>query len=226
MARGKQYRAVKEKISAEAADRSAAVALLKEHVKGKFDHTVEVHIHLGVDPTKSDQMVRTTVQLPSGSPTQKRIAVFAADAAQQAAAKAAGAAVVGGEELVAKVTKDGSLDADIVVATPAMMPKIAKVARILGPKGLMPNPKTGTVVPDPAAAVKELSAGKVTVKMDQLGNIHEAVGKLSWDADKVVANIDALLEAVKGARPSTMKGPLIKSVTVKSTMSPGVRVSA
>lgn len=222
--RDKVYKAMKEKVPAEAVDLGSAVTLLKEHARKSFDETVEIHLNLGVDYGKSDQTVRATVQFPGGAPKQKKIAVFA-EAALHAKATEAGATLVGGEELIDEVVKTGKLDADVVIATPSMMPKIAKAARILGPQGLMPNPKTGTVTPDPAAAIKELAGGKVTFKMDALGNIHEAVGKASWESDKIVQNVEALIEAVKSARPTTMKGQLIKSCSIKTTMSPAVRIT-
>lgn len=222
---GKVYRAVKEKVPTEVVTVNQAVEFLKENARKNFDETVELHIHLGVDPQQSDQTVRTVLQLPAGPAKQQRIAVFA-EAEQHAAVKEAGAALVGGEELIEQVKKSGSLQADVVVATPAMMPKIATVARILGPQGLMPNPKTGTVTPDPAKVVRELQGGKLTVKMDQLGNIHEAVAKISWEAERIVENIEAVIEAIKAARPATMKGQLIRSCTIATTMSPGIKVSA
>jgi large subunit ribosomal protein L1 len=221
---GKIYKATKEKAPTTLVDLATAVAFLKEQARKNFDETVELHINLGVDPQKSDQMVRASVQLPSGPAKQQRVAVFA-EAPEQAKAKEAGATIVGGEELIENVAKAGSLDADIVIATPAFMPKIAKVARILGPQGLMPNPKTGTVTPDPAAVVRELQGGKLSFKMDQLGNIHLSVGKISWDAEKIQANIQALVDVVKAARPKTMKGQLIRSCTIATTMSPGIKVA-
>lgn len=224
--RGKNYKGIKEKAPADAVDVAAAVAFLKESVTGKFDQTIELHVNLGVDHTKSDQMVRATVILPSGTAKSKKIAVLANEPKEQEQARAAGATIVGGDNLIKEIESSGKLDADVVVATPAMMPKISKVARILGPQGLMPNPKTGTVNADPAAVVRELAAGKVTFKMDALGNIHEAVGKISWEAERIVANIEAVITALKGARPTTMKGQLIKSVTLKATMSPAIRIAA
>lgn len=224
--RGKNYKGIKEKAPAEAVDVAAAVTFLKENVTGKFDQTIELHVKLGVDHTKSDQMLRATVTLPSGTAKQKKIAVLADEPKEQEQAREAGATIVGGDNLIKEIESTGKLDADIVVATPAMMPKISKVARVLGPQGLMPNPKTGTVSADPAAVVRELAAGKVTFKMDALGNIHETVGKVSWDAAKTVANVVALMTAIRSARPTTMKGQLIKSVTLKATMSPAVRVAA
>jgi large subunit ribosomal protein L1 len=223
--RGKLYKAVKEKTPQQVVDLETAVAFLKEHARSTFDETVEIHVLLGVQPQKSDQMVRGSVVLPHGTPKKKRIAVFTDDTALQKAAKDAGAKIVGGDDLIADVQSNGALEADVTVATPNMMPKIARIAKILGPKGLMPNPKTGTVTPDVAKAVQELAGGKVAFKMDQLGNIHEAVGKVSWDAKKIQENTAALLEAVRASRPATQKGEFIRSVTVKSTMSPAVRIA-
>jgi large subunit ribosomal protein L1 len=222
---GKNYNKVKEQVPAEAVGLDAAVDFLKNNVTGKFDQTVEVHIRLGVDPAKNDQMVRGSVQLPSGTPKQKKVAVFTADTSKQTAAKAAGATIVGGDELIAKILEDGSLDADVAVATPDMMAKIAKVARILGPKGLMPNPKTGTVAQDPEKVVAELAGGKVSFKMDSLGNIHEGIGKMSWDKEKIVANVEALVAAVRAARPATQKGVFVQGVYLKATMSPAIQLS-
>ena len=221
---GKKYRQLKEKMSTQIVDLASAVALLKQNPSAKFDETVEVHINLGVDHEKSDQMVRGSLTLPSGSPRQKKIAVFTTDAAQQKAATEAGAAIVGGKELVEEIAAKGNLDADVTVAQPNMMPEIAKVAKILGPKGLMPNPKTGTVTPDPASVVKELLAGKVAFKMDQLGNIHEAVAKLSWPEEKISANIKAVIEAVATTRPATARGQFLRKIVVKSTMSPAIQI--
>lgn len=220
----KVYKKIKEKVPKEAVDIQTAVTFLKENARTSFDETIELHVHLGIDVSKSEQMVRGQVVLPSGSAKAKRIAVFTADSAQKKAAQEAGATLVGGEELVTAIAEKGMLEADVAVATPDMMIKIAKVARILGPQGLMPNPKTGTVTPEPAKAVKELMGGKVSFKMDQLGNIHEAVGKASWEAEKIAANVTTLIEAVKQSRPAGMKGQLIKTVTLASTMSPGIRV--
>lgn len=224
--RSKAYRAVKEKISAEAVDIEAAVAFLKENVRKSFDETVEVHVRLGVDPKKSDQMVRGTVDLPAGPPKQQRVVVFTADAKQQKEALSAGALKAGGEKLVDTIIKENKLTADVTIATPAMMPKVAKAAKILGPKGLMPNPKTGTVSDDPVAVVQQLFGGKVSFKMDQQGNVHTSVAKVSWKPDKIVENIQVFLSVLKSTRPAAAKGEFLKSVTVKTTMGPGIRVSA
>lgn len=223
--RGKTYRAVKEKAPVEVVDLSTGVTFVKENARAKFDETIELHIRLGVDASKSDQMVRGSVTLPNGAAKQIKIAVITDDTAKQKEAKEAGATIVGGEDLIADITAKGDLDADVTIASPNMMPKIARVAKVLGPKGLMPNPKTGTVTPDVVSAVKELSAGKISFKMDSLGNIHESVGKVSWDIEKIVDNIEAVLDAVKAAKPSAQKGEFLKSIVVSSTMGPGIRVS-
>lgn len=222
---GKTYKSIKQKAPQQAVSVREAVDFLKTHAAAKFDETIELHVRLGVDTAKTDQTVRGNLQLPAGSVSRKRIAVFTSDPAKQKLAKDAGADIVGGEELVEQVAKDSTLDVQVAVATPEMMPKLAKVARILGPKGLMPNPKIGTVTPDVVQAIKDLSGGKISFKMDKLGNIHETVGKISWEVDKTVANIEALIEAIQAARPASARGQLIKTATVSSTMGPGVRVA-
>lgn len=225
MGRSRAYQAVKEKAPQEVVSVTEAVEFIKANPAAKFDETVELHVRLGIDPTKSDQMVRGSVVLPHGTPKQKKVVVFTDDKDKQSAAKAAGASEVGGQELIDRIAADGGLDADVTVASPDMMPKVAKIAKILGPKGLMPNPKTGTVTPDVEAAVKDLAAGKVAFKMDQLGNVHEGVAKVSWDTEKTAENIHALLEAITAARPAAQKGEYIAQVFVASTMGPSVRIS-
>ena len=222
---GKFLKQVKTKAPAEAVDLITAAQFLKDNARKTFLETIELHVHLGVNASKSDQMVRGSVVLPGGAPKQKRIAVITNDAKVAAAAKEAGAAIVGGDDLIEQIAKENKLDTDVTIATPDMMPKIAKVARILGPQGLMPNPKTGTVTPDPASAIQELAGGKLSFKMDQQGNIHEAVGKADWETDKIVANAQALIDAIRQNRPATAKGELIKRVTLSSSMGPGIKVS-
>lgn len=221
---GKNYKAAQEKMGNEPLVIGAAVALLKEHVKGKFDQTVEIHMNLGVDVSKSDQSVRGSVVLPHGTPKPKRVVVLTNDSAKRKEASEAGAVQVGSDDIIDAILKTGDIDADVIVATPDMMPKIAKAAKTLGPKGLMPNPKTGTVTPDVAAAVRELMGGKVSFKMDQTGNIHEAVGKVSWEASQIAENAQAVVAAVRSARPSSQKGEFIRKVVLKSTMSPAIRI--
>lgn len=223
--RSKAYKAVKEKTSETAIDIASAVAFLKEHTRKSFDETVEIHMALGVDASKQEQAVRGSVVLPSGTPTQKRVMVVASDTAKQEAAKKAGAVTVGGEELIALMEKNGISDIDVVIATPDMMVKLAKIAKILGPKGLMPNPKTGTVTQDVVGAVKELAAGKVVFKMDQQGNMHGAIAKASWPAEKTTANIAAFIEAVRAVRPPTQRGEFMRKIVLKTSMSPAVRVT-
>lgn len=221
---GKKYNGIKAKVPPQAIGVAEAITFLKDNAVRNFDEAVELHMRLGVDTSKSDQIVRGNLQLPSGAPSTKKIAVFTSDKVKQKEAKEAGAHIVGGEELVDTVAADGAIDAEAAIATPEMMPKLAKVARILGPKGLMPNPKIGTVTPDVTQAIKDLSGGKISFKADQLGNIHEAVGRISWDAEKTIANIEAMVEAVRAARPASAKGVFIKSITVCSTMSPGIHI--
>jgi len=198
-----RYNTIKEKISADPVSLAEAVDFLKKHSQTKFDETIEVHINLGIDPQKSDQMVRGQVTLPHGTPKQKKIVILT-------------------EEIINKIIADKNLDADIALATPALMPKVAKVAKILGPKGLMPNPKTGTVTADPDKTVKELSAGKISFKMDQLGNIHEPIAKVSWSTEKIIANAEELIKAVKSSRPATSRGQFLKKIVLTSTMSPAL----
>lgn len=203
-----------------------AVGFVKENAKAKFDETIELHFHLGVDPKQSDQNVRGTVSLPHGAPSSIRVAVFTDNIELQESAKDAGADIVGGKELVDEVAAKKALPADVAVTTPAMMKELAKIAKVLGPKGLMPNPKTGTIGPDPAVLVKSLKGGKVSFKMDESGNIHVGIAKASWDAEKITENAKAVLDAVRQAKPATSKGIYILSGTITSTMGVGVAVQA
>lgn len=220
----KRFQALVKEKPAESLSIPEAAAFVKSHATARFDETVELHVRLGVEPARSDQVVRGTVQFPHGTPSSVRVAVFTSDAKLQKAAKESGAEIVGGEELVERVQATGSLDADIAIATPDLMSALAKVARVLGPKGLMPNPKTGTIGPDPAQIVRELKGGKVAFKMDESGIIHLAVGKASWEAAKLVGNVRAALDALRAARPAAAKREFLRSVTLTSTMSPGVPV--
>jgi large subunit ribosomal protein L1 len=188
----------------------------------KFDETVEVAVRLGLDTKKSDQTIRGTVTMPSGTGKTVRVAVFAAgDAAKQA--REAGADVVGADDLAAEVEK-GNLNFDIAIATPDMMPLVGKLGRALGPRGLMPNPKTGTVTTDVARAVSEFKGGKVEYRTDRYGNVHVPVGKASFTADALVANVRAVLDELQRAKPAAAKGRYVKRITVSSTMGPGVKV--
>ena len=218
---GKKYRSAAEKIEAgRKYDLETAVAKVKEISFAKFDETVELTIWLGVDPRKADQLVRGTLVLPHGLGKSKTVLVIAqGDKIREA--EEAGADIVGGEDLVNRI-KGGWTDFDAVIATPDMMRLVGGLGKILGPRGLMPNPKTGTVTPDVTTAVRETKAGKVEYRVDKTGVIHVGVGKVSFEADKLRDNAKALLEAVVKAKPATAKGKYVKKVNLASTMSPGV----
>jgi large subunit ribosomal protein L1 len=204
-----------------------AIAELKKGKRAKFDETVEVHINLGIDVTQSDQMVRGAIPLPHGIGKSVRVAVFA-QGDNAAKAKAAGADVVGAADLVEKITKESFLDFDVAIATQDMMGVVSRLGKVLGPRGLMPTPKAGTVVPatgDIAAAVTEFKAGKVEYRSDKTGQIHAGVGKMSFDDDKLAANISVFVEAIRAAKPSGVKGNFINGVVLSATMSPGIPVS-
>jgi large subunit ribosomal protein L1 len=200
-----------------------AVTLAQKIHPAKFDETVEVTMVLGVDPRKADQLVRGTLVLPHGLGKSKRVAVIAASPDKQREAQEAGADEVGGDDLVDKI-KGGYLDFDALIATPDMMRSVGALGKILGPRGLMPNPKTGTVTPDVTNAVKETKAGKVEYRVDKTGVIHVPVGKVSFTADKITANAKALIDAVIKAKPATAKGKYVKKVNVATTMGPGILV--
>ena len=199
-----------------------AVELLKALPKAKFDETLELAFKLGVDPKQSDQMVRGTVALPHGSGKKVRVVVFAKGPAAQSA-KDAGADTVGFEDLVKKC-QEGWTDFDVAIATPEAMQEVRKLGKVLGPKGLMPNPKTGTVTDDTAKAVKEVKAGRVEFKMDKAANLHVSFGKLSFGGPAIEENAKAVINAVVHAKPATAKGQFIESCTLSSTMSPGIRI--
>ena len=220
---GKRYFNALKKAPKKEVTLEEAVKFVKDNAGAKFDETVDVYFHLGKELTKGDTAVRGTVKLPNGSGKTVRVAVFAGgDAAE--AAKAAGADFVGMADLIEKVTKEGWCDFDVAIATVEAMKEVRKCARILGPRGLMPNPKTGTVTDDTATAVKEAKGGKVDFRMDRTGNMAVVAGKRSFDADKLVGNIKAIIAAVQAAKPATVKGTFIKSMTVASTMGVGVPI--
>lgn len=201
---------------------SEALELVKRLAPAKFDETIELAVRLGVDPRKADQMVRGTVALPTGTGKDVRVAVFAAgDAA--ASAREAGADVVGTDDLAAQV-EAGKLDFDVAIATPDLMPLVGRLGRVLGPRGLMPNPKTGTVTPDVGRAVTEFKGGKVEYRTDRYGNIHVPVGRASFSAENLETNFRAVLEELQRAKPASSKGRYLKRITVSSTMGPGVKV--
>jgi large subunit ribosomal protein L1 len=199
-----------------------AVALVKQTAKAKFDETVEIHVRLGVDPKKGDQNVRGTVSLPHGTGKSKRVVVVA-KGEKVKEAQTAGADEAGDADVIEKISK-GWMDFDVLVATPDAMRDLTKLAKTLGPKGLMPNPKSGTVTFDIGRTVKELKAGRIEYKMDATAIVHSILGKASFSEDKLAANARAFLEAIEHAKPSTAKGVFIRSVTLTSTMGPGVSV--
>ncbi len=199
-----------------------ALELVKGVASAGFDETVELAVRLGVDPRKADQMVRGTVALPSGTGKDVRVAVFAAgDAAAQA--REAGADLVGADDLAAQV-QEGRFDFDVAIATPDLMPTIARLGRLLGPRGLMPNPKTGTVTPDVGRAVTEFKGGKVEYRTDRYGNVHVPVGKVSFDVAALVANFRAVLDELQRAKPASAKGRYLRRIAVSSTMGPGIKI--
>jgi large subunit ribosomal protein L1 len=199
-----------------------AIRILKQMPETKFDESVELAIRLGVDPRKADQMVRGTVSLPHGTGKDVRVAAFAAgDAARQA--KEAGADVVGGDDLLQEVLQ-GRIDFDAAVATPDMMPVVGKAGRVLGPRGLMPNPKAGTVTDDIAKAVREIKAGKLEYRVDRQANLHLIIGKRSFDEERLIQNYLAIVDEILRAKPAAAKGRYIRSVTVSTTMGPGIRI--
>jgi len=220
---GKRYAGFKEGVPEGAVEMAAAVDYLKNGPAAKFDETMELGVRLGIDPRKSEQTVRGTVNLPHGSGKTVRVAVFASGPAAEAA-RAAGADVVGMEDLIERV-KGGWTDFDVAVATPAAMQEVRKLGRVLGPRGLMPNPKTGTVTDDTATAVAQSKAGKVEFRMDRHGNVNVPFGKRSFQTAQLVENAEAILNAVRAERPAGAKGVFVKRCTVSTTMGVGVRVT-
>ena len=201
-----------------------AVELLKKVDYAKFDATVEVAINLDVDPKQADQQIRGAIVLPNGTGKTQKVIVFA-EGQQAKDAEAAGADIVGSDDLVEKI-QDGWLDFDVAVATPPMMAKVGRLGRVLGPKGLMPNPKTGTVTMDVTKAVNDIKAGQVTYRVDPNGLIHAPIGKLSFDTEKITQNFDAFYGAIVKARPASLKGNYVTSVNLTSTFGPGLKINA
>ena len=223
MQRSKNYRTAAESIDKdELYAPLAAIRLAKGSSKVKFNETVDVAMRLGVDPRKADQMVRGTVNLPHGTGKTARVLVFA-NAEKAEAAREAGADIVGGDELIEKVN-GGWLDFDAVVATPDMMGKVGRLGRVLGPRGLMPNPKTGTVTPDVAKAVADIKGGKIEFRVDRHANLHFIIGKAAFTETQLVENYAAALEEVLRLKPSSSKGRYLRKVTVSTTMGPGVQI--
>ncbi|MGB3161850.1 50S ribosomal protein L1 [Carnobacterium sp.] len=223
--KSKQYLAALEKVDAEKLYTvEEAVALIKETSFAKFDETIEVAYRLGVDPKKADQQIRGAVVLPNGTGKTQKVLVFAkGEKAKEA--QAAGADYVGEAELVQKIN-GGWFDFDVVVATPDMMAEVGRLGRVLGPKGLMPNPKTGTVTMDVTKAINEIKAGKVTYRVDKAGNVHAPIGKVSFDTAKLIENFGTINDTMLKVKPSTAKGQYIKNISITSTFGPGVKVDA
>lgn len=225
MKRGKKYNEAAKQV-----DRSVqyepleAIALAKKTATAKFDETIEAHIRTGCDGRHADQQIRGAVVLPNGTGKEVKVLVFA-KGDKLAEAEAAGADFVGGDELIPKIQNEGWLEFDVVVATPDMMGVVGRLGRVLGPKGLMPNPKSGTVTFDVEKAVKEIKAGKVEYRLDKSNIIHVAIAKASFSEEQITENLNTLIEAVKKAKPSAAKGQYFRSVTLTSTMSPGIKLS-
>ena len=225
MKRGKRYvESAKLVDRANLYDVNEAVSILKKTASAKFDETIEAHIRLGVDGRHADQQVRGAVVLPHGTGKNVRVLVFA-KGDKVAEAEAAGANYVGGEELIPRIQKEGWLDFDVVVATPDMMGIVGRLGRILGPKGLMPNPKAGTVTMDVTKAIKDIKAGKVEYRLDKTNIIHVPIGKASFDEEKLADNFHTLIGAINKAKPAAAKGQYLKSVVVTSTMGPGIKLN-
>jgi large subunit ribosomal protein L1 len=220
---GKKYRNSSEKVNPEdLLSITEAVTRVKEVATANFDETIELAVRLGVDPRKADQIVRGTLSLPSGTGRTARVAVFAAGE-EANEARSAGADVVGADDLVAKVS-DGFLDFDVVIATPELMAQVGTLGRVLGPRGLMPNPKTGTVTNDVAKAVMEFKGGRVEYRTDKIGNVHIRVGKASFTIEQLVLNVRAVLDEIFRAKPASAKGRYVLSATISPTMGPGVKI--
>lgn len=224
MKRSKRYAELKKLIDPKKLySPSEAIELVKKTSTTKFNGSVEVHVHLGIDVKKSDQMIRATIVLPHSTGKTKRIAAFVTGEKEKDA-NAAGADIVGGDELIDQIAKSGKVDFDVAIATPDMMAKMSRVAKVLGPKGLMPNPKTETVGTNVTKMIEELKRGKITLKNDATGNVHQSMGKTSGDTKALIENFDAILTAIRKAKPASAKGTFIQSVTLTSTMGPGIRV--
>ncbi len=224
MAHGKKYQELLKKVPGERLTSEQAVDFIQENSIEKFDPSLELHVKLGIDPKKSDQAVRGSVSLPAGTGKEVKVAAVVADETEAKAAKSAGAELVGGDEIIEQIKK-GKINFDILVATPKMMPKLGAVAKILGPKGLMPNPKTGSVGPDLEKMIKPIKAGRANFKNDDGGIVHLMIGKKSFKAEDLVKNITAAFEAIKALKPTTLKGTYIKKVSLSSSMGPGLTLS-
>jgi large subunit ribosomal protein L1 len=224
MKKSKRFKALLEKVPENPVELDKAISILKGFEGTKFDQTVEIHMHLGIDPKQADQIVRGSVVLPNGIGKTQRVVVFAKDAAADAA-KEAGADEVGQEDLAKKIN-DGWLEFDVCIASPDMMGVVGPLGRVLGPRSLMPSPRAGTVTPDVAKAVSEYKAGKVEFRNDTGGNVHAVLGKLSFSTDQLKENIEAFLRYIDSLKPNSIKGTYIKGISLTATMSPGIPLAA
>ncbi|MBP3603837.1 MAG: 50S ribosomal protein L1 [Lachnospiraceae bacterium] len=225
MKHGKKYNEAAKQVDRSVAyEPNDAIALAKKTAVAKFDETIEVHIRTGCDGRHAEQQIRGAVVLPNGTGKTVKVLVFA-KGDKVTEAEAAGADYVGGEELIPKIQNDGWLDFDVVVATPDMMGVVGRLGKVLGPKGLMPNPKAGTVTMDVTKAINDIKAGKIEYRLDKSNIIHVPIGKASFEEEKLQENFNALMEAIVKAKPSALKGQYLRSITVTSTMGPGVKVS-
>lgn len=224
MKRSKRYKELLTKVPEQPVGLSQAIEILKGFDGAKFDQTIEIHMHLGVDPKQADQIVRGSIVLPHGIGKTQRVVVFAKDAAAEAA-RAAGADEVGQEELAKKIS-GGWLEFDVCIASPDMMGVVGPLGRVLGPRSLMPSPRAGTVTPDVAKAVEEYKAGKVEFRNDSGGNVHAVLGRLSFTPEQIQENVSAFLKYIESLRPSSVKGTYVKNIALTSTMGPGIPLAA
>ena len=223
--KGKKYVQALELIEkGKAYTKEEAIELVKKTSTSKFDGSVEVAINLNVDTKKTDQQIRGAIVLPNGTGKSKRVLVLTKMAEQVKAAQSAGAEFVGDADLVDKIQKENWLDFDVIIATPEMMPLLGKIGKVLGPRGLMPNPKTGTVTTDVKKAIEDVKKGRIEFRTDSYGNVHAIIGKVSFDADKLVENLQSFVTTIVKSKPQTAKGSFIKNISVSSTMGPGVKV--
>ena len=225
MKKGKKYIKAMELVEKHKAyTKEEAIELVKKTSTSNFDGSVEIAVRLNVDTKKTDQQVRGALVLPNGTGKAKRVLVLTKNDAQSKAASTAGAEFVGGEELIDKIAKENWLDFDVIIATPEMMPLLGKIGKLLGPRGLMPNPKTGTVTTDVAKAIDDVKKGRIEFRTDSYGNVHAIIGKVSFDEAKLVENLMAFMNVIVKSKPTTVKGQFIKNVSVSSTMGPGIKI--
>ena len=225
MKKGKKYIKAMELVEKHKAyTKEEAIELVKKTSTSNFDGSVEVAVRLNVDTKKTDQQVRGALVLPNGTGKAKRVLVLTKNDAQSKAASAAGAEFVGGEDLIDKIAKENWLDFDVIIATPEMMPLLGKIGKLLGPRGLMPNPKTGTVTTDVTKAIEDVKKGRIEFRTDSYGNVHAIIGKVSFDEAKLVENLMAFMNVITKSKPTTVKGQFIKNVSVSSTMGPGIKI--